>query len=175
MCFAILSAVGSAVGSLMQYRAQQAQAAAQNAQYERNRINALAAQRDTQKALTLRQLQEDGATKQAMRLSQLDQARRQASAVVTGINSGRSGISLDAIVSDIGRAADENRATMLTNWESTAAQLQSQKDASEATYFQRVNSVSQATEPSPLSPLLGVAGAGLRLYGDYEKQSTARV
>lgn len=176
MCFAaagpILSFAASAVGGLMQYRAQQAHAAAQNAAWEQNQRAALVAKRDTEQALTLRQMQEAGATKQAIRQGLIDKERRQAAALVSGVASGRSGITLDALINDIGRASEENRATLLTNWESVAAQLQRQKEA-EGTYMRQVNSVGTAEYPSPLSPVLSVAGAGLRLYGDLTKDREA--
>ncbi len=180
MCFAaagavlpVLSMVGQGVGALMQYQGQKAQAAAQNAAYRDNQVAALAAQRDAEKGITLRQLQEAEAVSQQMHLSQVDQARRQASTIVSSIDAGRSGITVDALVDDIGRMADENRATLLTNWENTAAQLQAEKEGTEGLYQRRVNSVRQAVEPSPLTPLLGLAGAGLKYFTDTTKADTA--
>lgn len=161
----------SAGSTLMQYQAGVAQASAQNAAYRDNQVAALAAKRDTEHAITLRQMQEADAVSQQEHLSLVDQARRQASTEVSAVSAGRSGISVDALVNDIGRQADENRATLLTNWEDTAAQLQAEKDGSAGIYARRVNSVRQATEPSPLSPLMGIAGAGLKYFADETKAS----
>lgn len=176
MCFTgleILGPVMGAAGSLMQYSAKKSEAAAQNAYAERNRVAALAAQRDTQQSLTLRQMQEAGASKQAVRNSLVDQARRQASAIVSGVKAGVTGISLDNLVKDIGRVAEENRATLISNWEMTAAQLQAQKAGAEATYFQRANAVPMAAAPSPFTPLMGIAGAGINYFTSQAKAETA--
>lgn len=159
----------------MQYQAASGQAAAQNAAYAQNRVAALAAQRHTEDQITQRQLQEAGATSQQLHNSEVDQARRQASATVSGVNAGSTGITLDALINDIGRASEDNRVTMVTNWENTAAQLQASKDASGDTEIARVNSVAQATPPSPLTPLLGIAGAGLKLFASETRADTPRV
>lgn len=170
MCFAALSFVASAVGAFAQHQAGVAKASAQNEAWSRNQIAALAAQRDTQQSLTLRQMQESGATNQALRVSLIDEERRRANAIVSGVHSGMAGVSVDNLVADIGRRAEENRVTLLTNWESTAAQLQRSKEASEATYEQRVNSMQAGGDgPSVFGTLAKIAGAGLTFGADLDK------
>lgn len=170
MCFPLLAATAaiSAVSALVSFQGQQANANAQKSQWQMNQVNALAADRDTQNQLTERQLQENGATQQKVQASYLDQARREAEAQASGASSGISGISLDSIVSDVAGRSEANRATLLTNWNNTAQQLQTEKDAANDQYESRVDSVGQGVAPNPLVPVLGVAATGVK----YETDST---
>ena len=174
MCFAavvpILSFAFSAASSIAEYGAKKAQADAINAAWQRNQVAALAADRDTQQALTLRQMQEADATTQRLQAVNIDDARRQAEAVVSGVANGTGGISLDNLVADISRRSEDNRVTLMENYNATAAQLQRSKVAANDQYIARVNNQPTALEPSPLGAIGGVASAGFRLFGDFNKQ-----
>lgn len=145
------------------FMGQQANADAQAAQYSQNILNARAALKDTQNALTLRQMQDGAVTSQKVNASYIDEARRTAEAEASGASAGIGGsISLNSIIGDISRVSEENRVTLLTNWDNTAAQVQREKDAAGNQAQSRINSVSPGTQPNPIAPAVQLAGAGLR-------------
>src|SRR5262245_3247480 len=110
MCFVAATAAIAAASALVQYQGKQADFQAERSRYEQNDRNALAAAQDSQQALTMRQMQEAALTSQRLTASQLDQARRQAEAQVTGADAGIGGsISLDSLVADIGARSEANR------------------------------------------------------------------
>lgn len=157
----------TAATALIGAQASSANYEAQQAQWKTNQVNALAADRDTQNALTMRQMQDGAVTQQKVQASYLDEARRQAEATVSGQASGIGGsTSLGEIVQGIGQQSEENRTTLMTNWNNTAAQYQSQKDAANDTYLSRVNSVNPGTAPNPLAPAVAIAGAGIKFDSD---------
>jgi hypothetical protein len=171
MCWTAATAAVGAASALVSFAGQRATYQQQETQWEQNQVNALAADRDTQNQLTERQLQEQALTSQKLQGSQLDQARRQAEAEASGASSGiGNSISLDDMVNSIGQRSEENRAAIMTNWNDTAEQFQTEKDAANDTYLSRVNSVNPGTPPNPLTPFLGVASAGLT-FGTTQTQA----
>lgn len=117
-------------------------------------------------------MQEQGATTQKLTVTELDAARREATAQVTGEKMGMGGgINLENLVGDIGRRVDANRVTLMTNWDATAAQLQSQKEGTNYLEQSRVNSVPQGVQPNPLGLVASLGGSAFKTFGDFEKMN----
>lgn len=174
-----VSALSSGVGFMGQQAAAgvaQGQANLAARGWERNEVEALAADRDNQTALLDRQLQEDNASGLKMHAQAIDTARRMADAEVAsageGHGQGVGGVGLDSLTANIGRMAEDNRISTMQNWNSTVAQLQSEKQSSIAQDISRTNSVGGGTPPvapSPAGAILSTAGAGLKYMADYSK------
>lgn len=177
MCFdpisgggmAILSGVMSAGQSIMGFIGKNQEAQRQNQVEEQNRVNALAAQRDEQRQTTTRLMQEQDATAQRKHLALVEEAEKSAEVSVSAAGANVAGLSVDNLIADVTRRTSTNLTTLDRNYEMTAAQLQAEADASTTRAQSRINSVSRASSPSILAPLMGVVGAGVKAYGQYEK------
>lgn len=170
---AIASFASSALSTVTGFMAQQQQADAQNAMWTQNYINALSAERDTFDQLGERQMQEQDVTQQKIRVSQIDEARRAATTVVSGAATGVSGITMDNLLDDVSRRAEYNRTTAEENYNMTAQQLQMEKTGAVDQFQSRVNSVPTAQDPNPLSLIAGLGGDAASGYGNYLKWSGA--
>lgn len=137
---------------------------ARSAQWRQNYVNSLAAGRDEQRQLTLRQLQEQDAAIQKGHLLMLDEAERRSEVAVDAATAGIGGVTLDNLLTDVSRKAALNRATLATNYKNTAQQLQTEKDASVTGIENRINSVARPTSPSPASFLVEALGSGVRAF-----------
>lgn len=156
--------------AVMQYRAQQQQAAAQTAQHNQNAANSLAAARSEQRQLAVRAMQEEEAYATERHIALVDQAQAAATVTTQAASSGVAGISVDNLVADVRRKSGFNLASMETQWENTAAQLQEEMDATNVRAQGRINSTSPGTSPSPLGAIVSIAGAGLNLHNNLTKE-----
>lgn len=141
------------------------EASAREEQWKQNQINAWAAARDEQRQLTTRQIQEQNATTQKIQTSQTEEAIRTAEAEVSAADAGLSGLSLDSITREIGSRAAQNRTNAFENYRMTAEQLQAQKDATVTQAKSRIDSIPTPTNTAAASGLVGLASAGVKLYG----------
>lgn len=165
MCPPVMAAVTLAMGvaqAVAGHQAAQADYEAKSAQWRQNYTNALAAGRDEDRQLTLRQLQEQDAFVQKRHLSMVEQAQKKSEAAVASTASGVSGISVDNILADVDRQAGLNQSTLETNWKNTAQQLQTEKNASVNRTQSRISSVTRPTSPSGASLFVGILGAGVK-------------
>lgn len=165
MCPPVLAVATLAMGvasAVVGHQASQADYEAKSAAWRQNYVNALAAGRDEQRQLTLRQLQEQDAYVQKNHLVMVEEAQKTAEYKVSAAASGVSGVSVDNLLDDIGRQAGLNRATLETNYKATAQQLQTQKDASVTQIESRINSVARPTSPSGASLFVNILGAGVK-------------
>lgn len=171
MCAPIaLAAASFAIGaaqSVAQFQAQSEDAKAQEQAFWQNRSSALAAAADKQKSLAVREIQEGEKTTQKVSSSLREEAEKQAQARVSAAVGGVSGISVDNIVSDLGRRAAANRAVAEENYRNIALQLADERRATEAEAQTRINSVQRGRKPSTASLALGIAGAGVKAFGSY--------
>lgn len=167
MCFPlpVIGAVLGLVQAGVSMAASSADASAKAEQWKQNQINALAASRDEQRQLTLRQIQEQDATTQKVGASRVDEAQRTAEAEVSAADAGLSGVSLDAITREIGNRAAQNRTNAFENYRMTAEQLQAQKDASVTKAKGRIDSIATPTDTSFATGIVGLGQAGVKLYG----------
>jgi hypothetical protein len=165
MCSPILGLAVGILQSVVQFQAAQQDYEAQSQQWRQNYTNSLAAARDEQLALTQRQLQEEEATSEQIHLMGIEGAEKVAEARVAAGAAGVSGISVGNIIADIRGRTAGNQVTAQRNWRMTAQQLQLEQNATVTRAENRINSVTRPTAPNPLSLVVGIAGAGVRAYG----------
>lgn len=154
-----------AAQAVVSYSAQMADYSSQSAAWKANYVNSLAAGRDEDAALTQRELQEEEAFRNKAHLSLLEEAEAKSEGEVMAAGAGVGGISVDAMLREIGSQAAYNRVTEETNWRNTAAQLQLEKKASVTRTQSRINSVARPSKPGIGSLALGIAGAGVKSFG----------
>lgn len=161
----VMSFALSAASSVAGFAQKQQEADAQNARYQQNYVNSLAAARDNQQQITNRQMQEQEATAQKDNQILVEGAKRAADVSVSAAGGGVAGLSVDALLADVNRNVAQNRANLARNYEMTAAQLQEQKNSTVTQAESRINSVAQASSPSFAGTALEIAGAGIKAYG----------
>lgn len=164
MC-APMAVVGLVMGvaqSVVSYQASMQDYHAKADVWKQNYVNSLAAGRDEQRQLQLRQIQEQDALSQKLKLSEIEEAEAEATAEVSAASSGVSGISVDNILSDIGRKSSRNREADRLNYQNTALQISEEMKGVNTKIENRINSVERPTKPSSAGLILGVAGAGFK-------------
>ena len=154
----------SGMSAVAQYGAQQAQYKADSERYAQNVTNSLAAQRDEQRSLTMRQMQEQEAYAQKSHMVATEAAEKKAEVEVSAAGGNVAGISVGNLIADVSRRAGNQQVSLQRNWEMTAQQLQQEQDATVTRAQSRINQVAQPTKPSPAGAILGFAGAGLKAY-----------
>lgn len=160
MCVMALGAVLSIAQAAVGFAAAQQQADEQNAYYEQNRRAAVAAANDRYASLSNKTLQEREAASQELIQQKIEGMQKKATAAVSAGEGGVTGLSVNALLADFeGQMARRAEATR-TNFK-----IKQQHNADEmvATYHNtvgRINSVRQASNPSPLPFILqGLGGA----------------
>ncbi len=154
---ALASAALGAAGQMVQYQNQQAM-------YEQNRQNAMAAFRDNQQALNTREMQEQTAASEKRFDMDMQAKAAMATADVSAGEAGVSGISVDQLIGDLGArgARAKDRIDEDQSW--TTAQLQSEKTAGAHQMVDRINSV---PAPNFADAALRIAGVGLNSASSY--------
>lgn len=150
-----LSAVGQVVGFIGADQQAKAQQESARVAYE-NDVRQIAT----------RQVQETDAANRKLQMMELDEADRKAEAQVAAAGAGVAGLSVDAIMRDIGARAARNKETEKLNVRYVVNQLQYDKKGSQARGQGRIN---DAPRPSPLGLLVGIGGSALDAYGSYKK------
>jgi hypothetical protein len=170
----MLSFAVSAASSVVGYMGQMAQYKQQEAMYEQNRKNAIAAFEDTQRAMTTRQIQEQEAAAATRFDNNLEANAAKATARVAAGESGVSGLSIEGLLAEFsGRSARANdRADQQMDW--TMAQLQDEKRSQGFTAVDRINSVPRGQKPFFGDALLRIAGAGVDAYAGYRQSQKMR-
>lgn len=166
MCPPVMMMMVGVAQAVTSFGAAQADYNAKATQWQQNYVNALAAGRDEQRQLTLRQLQEEDAFTQKIHLTNLEEAGKKSEVAVDAAGSGVSGITVDNLIADIGRQAANNRTSLTTNYKNVAEQLNTEQKATVTTEESRINSVARPTAPSPLTLAVGVLGAGVRAFAN---------
>ncbi|WP_298951568.1 hypothetical protein [uncultured Methylobacterium sp.] len=168
MCVAALPILGlamSAASAVVGFAAKQQQYEREVTQYNQNYQNALAANRDDQRQIALRQMQEEQAFRQKDHVAAVEGAERSADVSVTAASAGVGGLSVGNLIADIGRKTAENRSMMELNWKNTAQQLQAQNDASTKKAQSRIQSMPVPVAPSPLSMFVDIGGSAVKAFG----------
>lgn len=165
----MLSFAVSAASSVVGYMGQMAQYKQQEALYEQNRKNAIAAFEDTQRATTLRQIQEQEAAAATRFDNNIEANAAKATARTAAGESGVSGLSIEGLLAEFsGRSARANdRADQQMDW--TMNQLQAEKKSQGYTAVDRINSVPRGQKPFFGDALLRIAGAGVDAYAGYRQ------
>jgi hypothetical protein len=151
----MVAGIGQQVAS---FAAAQQDYKAKAAQWKANYTNALAAGRDEQGQLLQRELQEEAAYGQKQHLSLIEEAKAKSEAKVGAAYGGVSGLSVDAMIRDVGSQAAWNRASETENYKNTVQQLQLEKKGSVTTMQSRINSIPIPQKPSPLGLVFGIMG-----------------
>jgi hypothetical protein len=168
MALAIASFATSAAQSVMSYQQQSAQASMQNAQFEQNRVNALSAMRNDQQQIQLRQQQEMAAAADQVNQRRMQERDERAYAITAAGEAGVSGFSVENILRDIGNLSSQDISTINQNKDWTLDQLNTDLSGTRDTAMSRINSVSQAIAPTPLSLGLSIGAAGLNSVTSYK-------
>lgn len=158
----VIASIGSAVAGFAQ--AQQA-ADEQNAYHEQNRKAAVAAAGDKYASQQNRILQEREAASQELQEKQIAAMKTRATAVTSAGESGVTGLSVDALETDLLAQQGRQSAAIQTNWE---IKQQYMEDEMQSIYHQtvgRINSVRKASSPSPLGYIFQALGGAAKAMG----------
>jgi|UPI0005643216 hypothetical protein len=166
MCFEVAMAAVSVAQSAVSFAAAGDEYNQRAQQWQDNRRNALAAGRDEQKALSIRMVQEQDAFAQKRHMDAIEEAEASASAEASGAAAGVSGLSLDNILTGIGREAGQKALADKTNYENTVLQLSEEQKSTDTNIKNRINSVQVPTKPNPLGYVLQGIGGGLAAFKD---------
>ena len=172
MCPQLLAVAGfvvSAASTVMGFAAQEAQANAQDAAWQQNYVSSLAAARDSQNQITMRQAQEADAASQKDHMVAIQTAQKGAEVAAAAGSGGVSGTSVDSLIQDVDRQGSLNQLAIQRNFQMTVTQLQKEKEATNTTAENRINSMSRGNHPNPLAAGIAIAGAGLDSYNQYQK------
>jgi hypothetical protein len=132
--------------------------------YEKNKQAAEAAAKQSQRQLTLRQMQEEQAAKQSVFKADLEARMVDAQARVSAGESGVAGASVDAVLSDIERQRLMNTQNAEKNLQAVTEQLNQEKAGVRANAKSQINSVSK---PNPWATALKIGGSTLEAAGTY--------
>lgn len=139
--------------------------AAKSAAWSQNVVNSEAAARDEEKQIIGNQLAEQAKTNQQLQISELTQAEKQGQEGARAAGGNVSGVSVDNILQDIAGKSEVNRTYADMNYKFIVAGTQQQLTASDDQEQSRINSMPLPQSPSPLAPLIGIAGAGVKAFG----------
>lgn len=169
LALGIASFAVGAVQTVVQYAGAQQQAKQQTQQQITNANNAVDDWRNQQGQITQRRLQEQDALGQKLTQQNLDEAQAQAEVQTSAAASGVSGISVDNLMADVTRRASSNRQTEETNTDNILQQLSMQSQGVNSQSLSRINSVPNATKPSPLSLIAGIGSSAANSYTNYQR------
>lgn len=114
--------------------------------------------RDQQDSLTEREMQEQGATSQSEHMALVEGAEKSAQVVASSAAGGVAGNDVATLVNGVGQQVREKTETLNQNWQNTASQLQSQKNAETQETQMEISEVAQPQDPSFASTAIGIAG-----------------
>lgn len=157
---AVLSVAQAAVG----FMGAQAQADAQNAAHQQNRLNAIAAANDRYASLQNKTQQERHAASAELLEKKVKAAQARSKAIVASGEAGVSGLSVDHVLGDIFAQEGRQTAAIMQNFET---RKQFNEDELTATYHQtvgRINSVKTAANPSPLPYIIQGLQGGMKAF-----------
>jgi vacuolar-type H+-ATPase subunit H len=143
---AVLGIAQAAVG----FMGAKAQADAQNAAHEQNRLNAIQAANDKYASINNKAIQERHQASAELLEKKIKAAQARSKAVVAAGEAGISGLSVDAVMGDIFAQEGRQTAAIMQNFET---RQHHNADEMTATYHQtvgRIHSVRTAASPSPL-------------------------
>lgn len=166
MCTAV-ALVGlaiSAASAVTGFMGQTAQADAQEAMYEQNRLTSIQAMNDEVNQINLRTQQERVAASEELQAANRKQLADTATAEAAAGEFGVGGLSVDMLLGEIASGYGRDRANTKGNLDMTLAQLEQERRGSETTRDNRINSVARGRRPSPIGLGLGIAQAGLGAY-----------
>lgn len=162
MCVAALPAILGIAQAASGFAGASAEANAQNAYYEQNRVAAVAAAGDRYASLNNKTLQERQRATQELFQKQIEALQTRATATVSAGEAGVTGLSVDALEQDLLAQQGRQRAAIETNYEIERSYNQDEAVATYHNTISRINSVRQAARPSPIPFILQGAGAAFK-------------
>lgn len=151
MCIGIGAILGAVVGiaqAAVGFAQAQQQAAAQEAQHQQNRLDAIAAANDRYAALNRKTLQEQEAASQQLMEKRIEATKAEATAYVASGEAGVTGLSVDALMQDFRAQQARREASIYTNFE---YQRMANEDEADATYHQTVGRINSVPRPAKVS------------------------
>ena len=168
-----ISAASAAMSYVQGQNAAKAQSQAYQQQYQQNTQSAQKAAVQQYAAVDQRMLQEQAAADVEKDQSALEARKAAATTRVAAGEAGISGLSVDALLSDIyGQSAKYNdQVDQNTEW--TAQQLQREKEGVKAQTVDRINSVQKPTiqRPNFIDLGLRIGGAAVNSYSSYKQMT----
>jgi hypothetical protein len=151
-----------AISTISQVSQQQQQADSQNASNAQQRQYILQSQADNSNQVNLARLQSSDAAAQKINANNMSQREAQATAIA---RAGPSGLSVDALLADMGRKGATYNQSVNENLERTGLQLDEQQRGVNNNAYSQMNSLKT---PAPVDYL----GAALKIGTSYQQSST---
>jgi len=173
MCDPTTMAVLQVAKGFAAFQEQKAQADAQQARYEQNRIAANQARDLKIQTLNQRAIQESEAAadrKQAMAIEALEKSER---AAVAAGEAGVSGSTVDSLLNEYTAQRLRGVTTINRNLENIEDQIELQKMGASAEALNRMNSLPQGRQPSFLAAAVGTAASAAGAYHQYSVDEPA--
>lgn len=167
MCDATTMAVLQVAKGFAAFQEQKAQADAQQARYEQNRIAANQARDLKIQTLNQRAIQESEAAaerKQALAIEALEKSER---AAVAAGEAGVSGSTVDSLLNEYTAQRLRGVTTINRNLENIEDQIELQKMGASAEALNRMNSLPQGRQPSFLAAAVGTAASAAGAYQQF--------
>lgn len=165
---ALTSFALSAASGIASYQAGSAQAKMQTHQYNENKKNALL---DYQKQLVdsgTRQMQEAQAASENMTATQRNALARAAAGNAAVAETGTSGYTVGALLSQVLGDAGRDATTQKTNLDWQQGQLAREREGIRSSTISRINSAAPGVKPSGLAAALQIGASGLNSYTAYK-------
>lgn len=158
----------------MGYSSAVQQANAQNAAWEQNRVNAVAAQEDRYSSLANQNRQQRESASQDLQSKQIEALKAQATARVNAGESGVTGLSTTAVLKDYSARFGRQEEAIDTNYAIQRDHTADELVATRNNTISRINSMQRAGKVSAapfifqaLGGVLGAASTGMKMQGSY--------
>jgi hypothetical protein len=161
----LLSAGLGAAQAVGSYADQRQEANNQNQMYAKNVANAQAAFSSEQNTLQQKEVQTQEAY--AQKSFEMAQEAQRVHATAENNSAGQAGLSVESLLMDIDRQEADRQAANSQNLVWEAMDSIAERNASGATYVNRVNNVPKGQAPSAARLGLGIVGAGVQGFGTF--------
>lgn len=158
----------SAASGVASYQAASGQAKLQTHQYNENRKSALADYRAQLVDAGTRQMQEQQAASENMTATQRNALARVAAGNAAVAETGTSGYTVAALMSQVLGDAGRDASTQKTNMDWQQGQLNREREGIRSSTISRINGATPGVKPSGLASALQIGAAGLNSYTGYK-------
>lgn len=156
MALGVIAGIGQAVAG---YAAANQQAKEQNAYFEQNRKASIAAANDRYASLNNQTLQHRESASAELMKKRVEAMKAKATAYTASGEGGVTGLSVDALMGDLQAQHDRQAEAIKINYDIKKGANQDEAIATHHNTISRINSVRQASKPSPLPFILQGLGA----------------
>ena len=155
---AIASVVSTGASVVSQSQAASAQSAANQRQYE----NTIRARDANVNQTNLMQQQEREAGSQQLEQNNMAARAARSTAAVSAGESGISGLSVDALLSDLGTKQNRFNSSVVTNYDNSSMAIANQRDNIDINAASQINSLKTPAMPDYLGAALRIGSAGAK-------------